>query len=150
LFASREVGTGRSSRSANRASVIKGSSRFAHLDHSVPPPLQLHLIIDNYATHKHPKVRAWLAKRPRCHVHLTPTSALWLNQVGRWFGRITQQSIRRGSFATVRQLIQRIDDFDHYNLHPHPFAWKATADSILGKIERLSKVISGTSYIIGD
>ena len=92
-------------------------------------------------------VKAWLARRPHWLVHSTPTSASWLNQVERWFGRITQQSIRRGSFATVKQLIQRIDAFvQHYNLHPRPFAWTATADSILGKIERLSKVISGTPH----
>lgn len=118
-----------------------------HLDQSVPPPLQLHLVVDNYATHKHPKVRAWLAARPRYHVHFTPTYASWLNQVERWFGRITHQSIRRGSFATVKQLIQRIDAFvQHYNLHPRPFSWTATADSILGKVERLSKVICGTPH----
>jgi len=118
-----------------------------HLDLSVPAPLQLHLIIDNYATHKHPKVRAWLAKRPRYHLHFTPTYASWLNQVERWFGFITQRSIRRGSFTTVKQLVQRIDAFvQHYNLHPRPFSWTATADSILAKLARLSKVICGTPH----
>ncbi len=118
----------------------------------LPSPLrdrqkvELHLIIDNYATHKHPKVRSWLAQRPRYHVHFTPTSSC-LNQVERWFGRITQQSIRRGSFTNVKQLIQRIEAFvQHYNLHPRPFAWTATADSILGKLERLSKVTFGTGH----
>lgn len=118
-----------------------------HLDRNVPASLELHLIIDNYATHKHPKVRTWLAQRPRYHVHFTPTSASWLNQVERWFGRITQQSIRRGSFTTVKQLIHRIDQFvEHYNLHPRPFAWTATADSILEKIRRFSEVICGTPH----
>ena len=118
-----------------------------HLDASVPAALDLHLIIDNYATHKHPKVRAWLADHPRYHLHFTPTYSSWLNQVERWFGLITQRSIRRGSFRSVKELIQKIDAFvAHYNLHPHPFKWTATADSILAKLERLSKVICGTPH----
>lgn len=148
LFAALEVATGQViTQCKPRHRHQEFLSFLRHLDQNVPPPLELHLIIDNYATHKHPKVRAWLAKRPRYHLHFTPTSASWLNQVERWFGRITQQSIRRGSFATVKQLIQRIDAFvHHYNLQPRPFAWTATADSILGKITRLSKVISGTPH----
>ena len=116
-----------------------------HLDDSVPTALDLHLIIDNYATHKHPKVRAWLADRPRYHVHYTPTYSSWLNQVERWFGLIARRSIRRGSFRNVKELVQRIDAYvKHHNRHAGPFQWTATADSILGKIERLSKDISGT------
>jgi transposase len=118
-----------------------------HLDDSVPPALDLHLIIDNYATHKHPKVRAWLAAHPRYHVHYTPTYSSWLNQVERWFGLITQQSIRRGSFRNVKELVQRIEAYvKHHNHHAAPFQWTANADSILGKIERLSKVICGTLH----
>ena len=118
-----------------------------HLEGSVPAGLELHLIIDNYATHKHPAVRAWLAAHPRYHLHFTPTYSSWLNQVERWFGRITQQSIRRGSFRTVKELVQRIDAFTrHYNLHARPFVWTATADSILAKLERISKVICGTEH----
>lgn len=148
LFAALEVGTGQvitQCKPRHRHQEFLAFLR--HLDRSVPADLDLHLIIDNYATHKHPKVRSWLAQRPRYHVHFTPTSSSWLNQVERWFGRITQQSIRRGSFTTVKQLIQRIESFvQYYNLHPRPFAWTATADSILGKIERLSRVISGTGH----
>lgn len=118
-----------------------------HLETSVPPALDLHLVIDNYATHKHPAVRAWLAAHPRYHLHFTPTYSSWLNQVERWFGQITQQAIRRGSFRTVKELVRRIDAFvAHYNLHARPFAWTATADSILAKIERISKVICGTQH----
>jgi transposase len=118
-----------------------------HLDASVPAALDLHLIIDNYATHKHPKVRAWLASHPRYHVHFTPTYSSWLNQVERWFGHITQRSIRRGSFRSVKDLVQKIDAFvAHYNVHPRPFKWTATADSILAKLDRLSKVICGTPH----
>ena len=118
-----------------------------HIDRSVPANLDLHLICDNYATHKHPKVRAWLARRPRYHVHFTPTYASWLNQVERWFGLITQQAIRRGSFKSVPDLIGRIKGYtQHYNLTARPFIWTATADSILSKIARLCKVIGGTRH----
>lgn len=84
-----------------------------HVDANVPPDLEIHLIVDNYATHKHATVRAWLARRPRYHLHFTPTYASWLNQVERWFGLITQRAIRRGSFRTVRELTQRIDTVRH-------------------------------------
>lgn len=118
-----------------------------HIEENVPTELDLHLIIDNYATHKHPKVRAWLAARPRYHLHFTPTYSSWLNQVERWFGYITEQSIRRGSFRSVKELVQKIQAFvAHYNLHPRPLKWTATADSILAKLERLSKVICGTPH----
>jgi putative transposase len=75
-----------------------------HLDHSVPADLKVHLIADNYAIHKHPRVKAWLARHPRFHLHFTPTYASWLNQVERWFALITHQAIRRGSFRNVRDL----------------------------------------------
>src|SRR5215469_8243360 len=78
-----------------------------HLDQSVPSELDLHLIVDNYATHKHPKVRTWLAQRPRYHMHYTPTYSSWLNQVERWFGLITQPAIRRGSFTSVHDLVRK-------------------------------------------
>ncbi|MGF6658911.1 transposase [Paraburkholderia atlantica] len=77
----------------------------SHVDQAVPADLDVHLIVDNYATHKHPKVRAWLTKHTRYHMHFTPTYSSWLNQVKRWFGLITQEAIRRGSFKNVRQLI---------------------------------------------
>lgn len=115
------------------------------IESAVPPDLDVHLIMDNYATHKHRKVRAWLARHPRYHVHHTPTYASWLNQVERWFAIISQRAIRRGSFKRVAALIQRIDQFIRdSNKHPKPFRWTATADSILEKLERLTKRISGT------
>ena len=102
---------------------------------------------DNYATHKHPKVRAWLARRPRYHIHYTPTYASWLNQVERWFGIITQTAIRRGSFSNVSELVNKIDLFvHHYNAKATPFMWTATADSILAKVQRLCSYISGTQH----
>jgi len=118
-----------------------------HIDANVPAELDVHLICDNYATHKHAKVKAWLAKHPRYHLHFTPTYASWLNQVERWFGLITNQAIRRGSFDSVPDLKRKINDFvEHYNAHARPFKWTATAESILEKIARLSKVINGTGH----
>jgi len=118
-----------------------------HLDRNVPPGLDIHLVADNYATHKHPRVKAWLARRPRYHIHYTPTYASWLNQVERWFGLITQQAIRRGSFRNVGELVQKIDAYvASYNLHRRPFVWTATAGSILAKLQRLCKVINGTRH----
>jgi putative transposase len=118
-----------------------------HVDQNVPAEFDVHLIIDNYATHKHTKLKAWLAQRPRYHVHYTPTYASWLNQVERWFGLITQQAIRRGSFSSVKELVTKIDHFvEHYNAHSRPFLWTATAASILAKVQRLCACISGTEH----
>jgi putative transposase len=118
-----------------------------HIDANVPTDLDIHLIIDNYATHKHAKVRTWLASHSRYHVHYTPTYASWLNQVERWFGLITQQAIRRSSFRSVKELIRNIQKFvDHYNEKATPFAWTATADSIFAKLKRLMLVINGTAH----
>jgi transposase len=118
-----------------------------HVDESVPQDLAVHLIVDNYTTHKHPKVRAWVAAGARYHVHYTPTYASWLNQVERWFGLITSQAIRRGSFKTVKELVHHIDHYvAHYNAHARPFVWTATVASILNKIERLCKVINETRH----
>jgi len=118
-----------------------------HIDASVPVTLDVHLVLDNYGTHRHPRVKAWLARRPRYHLHFTPTYASWLNQVERWFGVITQRAIRRGSFRTVRELVQRIELFvSRYNQSAAPFAWTATADSILQKVSRIAQAINGTSH----
>jgi transposase len=118
-----------------------------HVEASVPADLDVHLVLDNYGTHKHPKVKAWLARRLRYHLHFTPTYASWLNQVERWFGLITQRAIRRGSFRTVRELVQRIDTFvTRYNRTAAPFAWTATAESILNKIARIAQAINGTPH----
>ena len=118
-----------------------------HIDNNVPPSCDVHVIVDNYATHKHPRVKRWLAQRPRFHVHFTPTYASWLNQVEIWFHRITQQAIRRGTFRSVKELVTRIDRFVHsYNVSARPFVWTATADSILAKLQRLCERISGTQH----
>jgi putative transposase len=117
------------------------------IDKVVPADLEIHVVLDNYATHKHPKVKAWLAARPRWHLHFIPTYSSWLNLVERFFGHITDRAIRRGSFHSVRDLIAKIDHFiTHYNQTCQPFVWTATADSILAKLQRLCSRINGTPH----
>jgi transposase len=118
-----------------------------HVEDNVPADLDIHLVVDNYATHKHEKVRQWLAARPRYHIHYTPTYASWLNQVEIWFHIITQKAIRRGTFRSVKELVNKIKNFvEEYNGKSQPFMWTAAADSILAKIARLCKNISGTQH----
>jgi putative transposase len=118
-----------------------------HIDANVPPDLDIHMVVDNYGTHKHAKVRRWLAARPRYHVHYTPTYASWISQVEIWFNIITQRAIRRGTFRSVKELVAKIERFvKKHNSKSKPFVWTATADSILTKIERLCKAIAGTRH----
>lgn len=118
-----------------------------HVEQQVPDSLEIHAIVDNYATHKHKSVKGWLARHPRWHIHYTPTYSSWLNQVEIWFNIITQKAIRRGTFSSVKELITKIQKYiDSYNQHPRPFVWSATADSILAKVQRLCQSISGTEH----
>ena len=146
LFAALDVATGNVIAQCKRRHRHQEFLQFLrHIDQNVPANLDVHLIVDNYATHKHERVRRWLAARPRYHIHYTPTYSSWLNQVEIWFNIITQKAIRRGSFKSVPQLVKRIQAFvTKYNSNAHPFAWTATANSILQKIKRLNKVIQGT------
>jgi transposase len=107
------------------------------IDSEVPKGLQIHLILDNYATHKHPNVQKWLAKHPRFHLHFTPTSSSWLNMIERWFGKLTDKAIRRGVFHSVPDLIVAIDAYlKANNNNPKPFFWTQTAEQILEKVRR--------------
>ena len=148
LFAALDVATGDIIAQCKRRHRHQEFLQFLrHIDQNVPANLDVHLIVDNYATHKHERVRRWLAARPRYHMHYTPTYSSWLNQVEIWFNIITQKAIRRGSFKSVPQLVKRIQLFvAKYNPEAQPFAWTATADSILQKIKRLNKVIRGTRH----
>jgi transposase len=106
----------------------------------VPAPLAIHVVLDNFGTHKVPKVAAWFKKRPRYHLHFTPTSASWLKQVERWFAKITEQRIRRGVFKSVDQLITAIDAYIAANHRaPKPFVWTAKADLILERVATVCK-----------
>jgi len=107
------------------------------LDQKTPSERTLHVILDNYATHKHPKVKEWLKRHPRFHLHFTPTSASWLNMVERFFREITTKRLRRGVFRSLGDLIAAIDDYIlHYNQRPTPFVWTAKASDILAKVQR--------------
>jgi transposase len=111
------------------------------LDRETPAHLELHLILDNYATHKHQKVQSWLKRHKRFHFHFTPTSSSWLNLIERWFKEITDKQIRRGTFQNVDQLIATIEDFiANHNDHPTKFIWSAPAERILQKIAKLKEV----------
>ena len=147
LFAALDVATGEVAQCKSRHRHQEFLAFLRHIDDNVPDDLDIHLVVDNYATHKHPKVEAWLAQRPRYTLPYTPTYASWINQVERWFGLITQQAIRRGSFSSVKELTRKINAFvDQYNAQARPFVWVATAESILAKIKRLCLVISGTEH----
>jgi len=107
------------------------------IDRTVPKGLEIHLILDNYATHKHPKVKAWLAKHPRFHLHFTPTSSSWVNMVEGFFSQLTNKAIRRGAFASVPDLIAAIDAYlTTNNTNPTPFTWTKTAEQIVQKVQR--------------
>jgi transposase len=107
------------------------------LDDEFPEGLKLHLVVDNYGTHKHPKVQSWLKRHPRFVLHFIPTSSSWLNQVERWFGELTQKAVRRGAFVSVGDLVEAIANYlEAWNESPRPFVWTATVESIMAKIDR--------------
>ena len=112
------------------------------LDDEFPGPTPLHLVLDNYGTHKHPKVKAWLQRHPRFMAHFIPTSSSWLNLVERWFAELTSKRIRRGAFVSVPDLKRAIDEFlDAWNEQPRPFVWTATVESICKKLSRCRQTL---------
>jgi transposase len=121
--------------------------RFLRLiDTQVPRRLQVHMILDNYGTHTHPDVQAWLTKHPRFHLHFTPTSSSWLNMVERFFAAITDKAIRRGVFHSVDDLIAAIEEYLRvHNNDPVPFVWSATAENILAKVARARAKLNSLS-----
>lgn len=112
------------------------------IDTKTPRNLDLHLIVDNYGTHKHPRVQRWLKRHPRFFLHFTPTSSSWLNMVERWFGEITRKRIRRGSFKNVKELITVIKQYiESNNQNPKAFVWTASFESIMNKITITKEVL---------
>jgi transposase len=138
LFAALNVATGAVIGQCSKRHRHQEFLRFLRLiDRQTSKCLDLHLIIDNYATHNHARVKAWLKRHPRVRLHFTPTSASWLNQVERFFGLITEERIRRGVFTSVADLEVAIRDYlEHHNASPKPFVWKASAAKILRKVSR--------------
>jgi transposase len=146
LFAAMDVASGVTISSCYRRHRHQEFLKFLEdIDANLPKGFDVHLVMDNYGTHKVDKVRAWLARHPRYHVHYTPTSASWLNLVERLFAELTQRCVRRGSYTAVRSLEKTMLDYlDQRNKNPKPFVWTASAEMILGKIQRLAKRISNS------
>jgi transposase len=146
LFAALDVATGRvigKCYPRHRASEFR--KFLDEIERNVPADLDVHLVLDNYATHKTPLIRDWLAKRPRFHVHFTPTSASWVNQVERFFALVTERQIKRGIHTSVAQLEADIKAFiDAHNADPKPFRWTKSADDILASIERFCLRLQNT------
>jgi len=144
LFAALEVATGRVLQDCMAQHRHQEFLRFMrHVERSVPAELALHVILDNYATHKHPRVRRWLARHPRVHFHFTPTSASWLNLVERFFSELTERQLRRLAVTSVDELIAAITRYvDHRNEHPTPFAWTATVRQILAKVNKANETLA--------
>jgi transposase len=140
LFAALNVATGNViGKCYPRHRAIEFRKFLDEVDASVPPDLDVHMVIDNYATHKAPIIKAWLAKRPRYHMHFTPTHGSWLNQVERWFGLLTQRQIKRAAHKSVASLKAAIEEFlAAHNGSPKPFVWTKSADDILAKIARFA------------
>jgi transposase len=112
------------------------------LDEEFPGDVPLHLIMDNYGTHKQPKVQGWLKRHPRFVPHFVPTSSSWLNLVERWFGELTSKRVRRGTFRSVADLVQAIEEYlSTWNENPQPFVWTATVESIMEKLSRCRQTL---------
>ncbi|MGW1667019.1 IS630 family transposase [Streptomyces microflavus] len=148
LFAALDVATGEVIGSIHRRHRAVEFRKFlVKLDKEVPADLEVHLVCDNYATHKTPAIAKWLAAHPRFHLHFTPTSASWLNQVERWFGLLTDKRLRRGVHKSVRSLENDIRDWTRtWNENPRPFAWTRTADEILERLASYLKRIPGAGH----
>jgi len=145
LFAALEVATGRVEQTCMPRHRHQEFLRFLKQVAKAYPRKKLHIVCDNYATHKHPAITTWLARNPRITLHFTPTSGSWLNMVEIFFGIITRQAIRRGSFGSVRELTEAITTFiDGWNERCQPFAWTKDADTIITKAHRQST--SGTRH----
>lgn len=148
LFAALNVETGETISACHRRHRHQEFLRFlARIDASVPADTEIHLVMDNYGTHKVAKVRNWFARHPRYHVHFTPTSASWLNLVERLFAEVTERCVRRGSHCAVRALEQAMLNYlANRNKNPKRFVWTADADMILGKVQRLCERISNSGH----
>jgi transposase len=148
LFAALDVKTGAVIGECHRRRRSSEFRKFLDtIDHSVPASLEIHLILDNYGTHKTAAIRAWLLKRPRFHVHFTPTSASWINMVERWFAALTEKQIRRAAHRSVRELETAIKSYLAItNQSPKPFVWTKTADEILSSVARFCARTSGSGH----
>ena len=148
LFAALDLATGRVIGELHRRHRGKEFLGFLRtIDANVPPELDVHLILDNYGTHKTPAVRAWFTRHPRFHLHFTPTSASWLNLVERWFALLSERQIKRGTHRSTIELERAIRKFvTIHNEEPKPFVWTKSADEILDSVARFCKRISDSVH----
>lgn len=148
LFAALDVKTGTIIGDCHaRHRSLEFRSFLSTIDDAVPKGLDLHLVLDNYGTHKTPMIHRWLVKRPRFHLHFTPTGASWINLVERWFATLTEKQVRRGSYRSTKQLIDAIRDYiGSNNQNPKPFVWTKTADEILASIARFCQRTSDSGH----
>jgi transposase len=148
LFAALDIATGAVIAELHRRHRSSEFLNFLRtIEANVPADLDIHLVMDNYGTHKTPTIKSWFARHPRFHVHFTPTSASWLNQVERWFATLTEKQIRRGTHRSTRELEPAIRDYlEHHNADPRPFNWTRTADDSLASIERFCLRISNSGH----
>jgi transposase len=148
LFAALDVKSGKVIGECHRRHRAREFRKFLDtIDASVPARLEVHLILDNYGTHKTPAIRRWLVRHPRFHLHFTPTSASWMNLVERWFGLLTERQIRRGAHRSTRELEGAIMAYlSSNNKHPKPFVWTKTADEIFASIARFCQRISNSGH----
>ena len=148
LFAALNVATGQITGSIHRRHRAAEFKKFlTTLDNDIPADLDVHLICDNYATHKSPTITGWLDRHPRFHLHFTPTYSSWLNQVERWFGLLTDKRLRRGTHTSVPALEKDIRDWiTTWNENPKPFAWTKTADEILERLATYLQRIPGAGH----
>ena len=148
LFAALDIATGKVFGRCQSRHRHQEFLRFLQqIEDTVPAELEIHLVLDNYGTHKAPKVARWFKRRPHYHLHFTPTSGSWLNQIERWFAKITEQRLRRSAFHSVADLEKTIHQYlETNNRNPTPFVWTASADLILGKVETLCSRINRSGH----
>jgi transposase len=148
LFAALDTANGKVIRSLHdRHRAIEFKKFLAKIDKNVPAELEVHLILDNYATHKTSAVKRWLTAHPRFHLHFTPTGASWINLVERWFAELTARKLRRGTHRSVAELNADIEDWvEHWNEDPKPYVWTKSADDILDSLAGYCNVINGSGH----
>ena len=148
LFAALDTANGKVIRSLHaRHRAIEFKKFLVKIDESVPAGLEVHLVLDNYATHKTPAIRRWLARHPRFHLHFTPTGASWINLVERWFAELTSRKLRRGAHRSVAELNADIEDWvERWNEDPKPYVWTKSADEILAALAAYCNVINGSGH----
>jgi transposase len=148
LFAALDTANGKVIRSLHdRHRAIEFKKFLVKIDTNVPAELEVHLILDNYATHKTPAIKRWLAAHPRFHLHFTPTGASWINLVERWFAELTARKLRRGTHRSVAELNADIEDWvEHWNEDPKPYVWTKSADDILDSLAGYCNVINGSGH----